>query len=68
MRRNKIVWLPILLISICLTLELSGKAGAENAGQGPISLKTMGSLYFGGTVSRAADGETFHGDHGYAQY
>lgn len=36
--------------------------------QRPISLKTMGSLFFGGTVHKAADGETFHGDHGYAQY
>lgn len=36
--------------------------------QQPIILKTMGSLMFGGTVSKAEDGNTFHGDHGYAQY
>lgn len=36
--------------------------------QQPIVLKTMGSLLFGGTVTKKDDGETFHGDHGYAQY
>lgn len=36
--------------------------------QKPITLKTMGSLFFGGTVDSKADGDTFHGDHGYAQY
>ncbi len=34
----------------------------------PIILNDMGSLMFGGTVDQAANGETFHGDHGYAQY
>lgn len=34
----------------------------------PIVLKTMGSFLFGGTVTPTADGATFHGDHGYAQY
>ncbi|MCC8190237.1 MAG: alpha/beta fold hydrolase, partial [Planctomycetes bacterium] len=34
----------------------------------PITLRTMGALFFGGTVSTRPDGETFHGDHGYAQY
>lgn len=33
-----------------------------------LRLRTMGSFFFGGTVRTAADGETFHGDHGYAQY
>jgi pimeloyl-ACP methyl ester carboxylesterase len=28
----------------------------------------MGSLFFGGTVVSSPDGDTFHGDHGYAQY
>lgn len=36
--------------------------------EGTINLKTMGSLLFGGTVTKYADGSTFHGDHGYAQY
>lgn len=34
----------------------------------PIVLRTMGSLFFGGSVTKTPDGETFHGDHGYAQY
>lgn len=34
----------------------------------PITLKTMGSLFFGGTVTTNEQGVTFHGDHGYAQY
>ena len=33
-----------------------------------IVLKTMGSLFFGGTVQTLPNGETFHGDHGYAQF
>lgn len=34
----------------------------------PIVLQTMGSIMFGGTVTTRPNGETFHGDHGYAQY
>ena len=34
----------------------------------PIELRTMGSLLFGGSVTKTENGETFHGDHGYAQY
>ena len=34
----------------------------------PISLQDMGSLCFGGRVQTRDDGDTFHGDHGYAQY
>lgn len=33
-----------------------------------IILKTMGSFMFGGTLTKTEEGETFHGDHGYAQY
>ena len=40
-------------------------AGQE---QKPITLKTMGSLLFGGTVIERENGDTFHGDHGYAQF
>lgn len=43
-------------------------ATGTSEGQRPLTLRTMGSLFFGGTVTKAADGETFHGDHGYAQY
>ena len=41
-------------------------AGREDSR--PITLRTMGSLFFGGTVTHAKDGDTFHGDHGYAQF
>lgn len=40
----------------------------HNKEEAPIMLRTMGSLFFGGTVTETADGETIHGDHGYAQY
>lgn len=52
-------------LSPTTTLNAEAPAGEQ---QKPIVLKTMGSLFFGGTVSRADDGETFHGDHGYAQF
>lgn len=56
---------------LALWLVFTGTAivfAAQQAEQKPIILKTMGSLFFGGTVNRVANGETFHGDHGYAQY
>ena len=57
------------LLTLCLIAGPAFKAWAGDQDDlGPITLKTMGSLFFGGTVSRAADGATFHGDHGYAQY
>lgn len=34
----------------------------------PIILKDMGSFSFGGTVQTKENGDTIHGDHGYAQY
>lgn len=34
----------------------------------PLVLKTQGSFTFGGTVIMGANGDTFHGDHGYAQF
>ncbi|WP_371371137.1 alpha/beta fold hydrolase [Sporomusa aerivorans] len=58
--------LSFLLILLLASTSLAKETG--NKGQQPIVLKTMGSLYFGGTVSSDNDGETFHGDHGYAQY
>ena len=39
----------------------TSKAGAAVK---PIVLRTMGSLFFGGTVTTLENGETFHGDHG----
>lgn len=56
------------VLALALTLA-QGEALAQNKSeQGPIVLATMGSLFFGGSVQHKADGETFHGDHGYAQY
>lgn len=40
----------------------------EQEERAPIVLRTMGSLFFGGTVAKLENGETFHGDHGYAQF
>lgn len=48
--------------------ESAGCIGADRAYGKPIVLKTMGSLFFGGTVARTENNETFHGDHAYAQY
>ena len=56
----------VLGAALCLFARLS--AAESNAETKPIVLKTMGSLYFGGTVTTLPNGETFHGDHGYAQY
>lgn len=43
-------------------------AASQDPAQEPLTLRTMGSFFFGGTVERDGDGTTFHGDHGYAQY
>lgn len=40
----------------------------DNGGPAPIVLETQGSFAFGGTVVTGADGNTFRGDHGYAQF
>jgi hypothetical protein len=42
--------------------------GADNEGQQPITLEKMGSFFFAGTVITDSRGDTFHGDHGYAQF
>lgn len=64
-----------LLATICLAMLLALPiAGvptnvlAAEQEQKAITLKTMGSLFFGGTVQKAENGDTFHGDHGYAQF
>ncbi|MBE5997040.1 MAG: hypothetical protein E7240_06775 [Lachnospiraceae bacterium] len=41
---------------------------AVNSNEKPITLRTMGSFAFGGTVTQKEDGVTFHGEHGYTQY
>lgn len=49
---------------LAAVLLLAGCATEPDA----LKLRTMGSLFFGGTVTHLANGETFHGDHGYAQF
>jgi len=54
----------LLFVSMMLVSILSYAQNEER----PIVLRTMGSLFFGGNVQYTETGETFHGDHGYAQY
>lgn len=54
------------ILFLCALLPLT--AAAAEAEEKPITLKTMGSLFFGGTLLKLENGETFHGDHGYAQF
>lgn len=57
--------LGLCLVCLCgLPVQAAGQAPET----GPITLRTMGSLFFGGTVTKTGDGGTFHGDHGYAQF
>ena len=68
MKRNILLTYSFAL-ALCLSFAATPAAlAAQQAEEKPIILKTMGSLFFGGTVSPNADGVTFHGDHGYAQY
>ena len=55
----------IILVAILVTSSVSSYAQKKEE---PIVLRTMGSLFFGGSVTKMESGETFHGDHGYAQY
>lgn len=57
----------VLTLSLALVLAPHG-AAADGQEQKAIVLRTMGSLLFGGTVDRLENGDTFHGDHGYAQF
>lgn len=54
--------------SVSFSSAAAPKANALAVDTAPISLRTMGSFFFGGTVAKLENGETFHGDHGYAQY
>ncbi|MEN3930036.1 alpha/beta fold hydrolase [Microvirga sp. W0021] len=66
--KNRIVS-SIAGVSLLLgTAFISSLPTLAYADEKPITLKTMGSLLFGGTVKMQPNGETFHGDHGYAQY
>lgn len=55
----------ILFISLAFITLISCSNPSDEE---PITLRTMGSVLFGGTVTPTADGATFHGDHGYAQF
>ena len=57
----------LILAAAFTALPLMANA-QQPAEDNPIVLKTMGSLFFGGTVQTLPNGETFHGDHGYAQF
>ncbi|MDL2268040.1 alpha/beta fold hydrolase [Desulfovibrio sp. OttesenSCG-928-G15] len=59
----------ILITALLSTGTYPGNAlSAQSQAPKAITLKTMGSLFFGGAVEKADNGDTFHGDHGYAQY
>lgn len=61
-------FLSILFVAALSTPLLLSVQRSKGEEQKPIVLKTMGSLFFGGTVTEGKNGGTFHGDHGYAQY
>lgn len=67
-RSHKLIQATLLLAYLGVTIFCGAAWAASEHTQPPIVLKTMGSLFFGGTVTKGADGETFHGDHGYAQF
>lgn len=64
MRKTFLMLGGALLAALWLASPHNGLAQEEK----PIALKTMGSLFFGGMVTKGPGGETFHGDHGYAQF
>ena len=71
MRRGIKTWIGISLLAGGFLFGCVGGgeyAMANEGAQRPLVLRTMGGMTFGGTVERSSDGETFHGDHGYAQY
>lgn len=47
---------------------INTSANANSEVKKPIMLSDMGSFMFAGSVNTSSNGETFHGDHGYAQY
>lgn len=58
-----------ICFSALLIILFSGiNVHAKDMLKQPLHLETMGSLAFGGNVTTGADGDTFHGDHGYAQF
>ena len=61
MLKQKLIFIIAIIMSIFII------CGCNN-NQDSMVLRTMGSLFFGGTVETLESGETFHGEHGYAQY
>lgn len=62
-----------LIAAVCSVPLFALSMAAQGADSVPsstklIQLTDMGSFMFAGNVKTAADGETFHSDHGYAQY
>src|SRR6266853_631099 len=53
---------------LAASASLLAAASQEVETSHPLILKTQGSFAFGGTVITGANGDTFHGDHGYAQF
>lgn len=68
-KKALLMWIGSLVIAGTAAAGVQSTAwAAEDTGQKPIVLKTMGSFFFGGSVKTLENGVTFHGDHGYAQY
>lgn len=58
----------LLAAAACAPAQPEDAPPAGERGAAPIILETQGSFAFGGTLITGADGNTFRGDHGYAQY
>ena len=56
------------LAGACAPRSTADLPAAGEGEPGPIVLESQGSFAFGGTVVTGDDGNTFHGDHGYAQF
>src|SRR5688572_22406807 len=64
--------------AICMAVPLLAPIGVAFAGdasdylkgrsQPPLKIKTLGSFAYGGTTITGANGDTFHGEAGYAHY
>lgn len=63
---------PVRVIDVPDSIEAAVAHALAEADQfaaaHPLHLRTMGSFMFGGTADILPSGETFHGDHGYAEY
>lgn len=58
----------ITLFGTTLLFLITSAIMAAETEKSPLALHSVGSIMFGGTVATAVDGETFRGDHGYANY